>query len=148
MSRPRYESEDDRNNEREAFARIEESMQCKIDKVPPMYVVDFLASRDGYGVSWGEYKKRKWTWGDYPTVVLSLKKILAANDLYQATGLRTFLYIEDASGDIRYADIVRTPGSGGPPITPTMGGRTLNTRDQGDIEPVAHFPIKTFGGLK
>ena len=142
-----WESEDDRGRERAAFGYIQEKTGAEIVKLPKTYTVDFAAQRDGKVVSFGEYKYRNMVWGDYKTIVLSLKKFLAATSLYHTTMYRTYLYIEDKNSDIRFADITTTPSLTGAPHTVSIGGRTKLTRDFNDIEPVCHIHINHFSKL-
>ncbi len=142
-----WENEDDRGRERAAFGFIQEKTGATLVKLPKTYTVDFAALRDGKVVSFGEYKYRNMAWGDYKTIVLSLKKFLAATQLYETTMYRTYFYVEDKNGDIRYVDITTASRLNGAPRTVTVGGRTKLTRDFNDIEPVCHIPVNQFSKL-
>ena len=87
-----------------------------------------------------ECKHRNITWGDYPDVMLSLSKVQQAQSLLDASGLRS-LFVVRATDRIFYTCLNDCAGQTN---WVTFGGRTYNTRDAADVEPVMHIPINQF----
>ena len=137
-----YENSDDLTNESTAKKVIEDRWRCRLVKLPRSYRVDFAAVRDGSErvVSWVEYKRRRMQWGQYPTIVLSLSKLMAMQE-YESLGTPALFVVEDNDGDIRY---YRVGVSGDYKGMLEIGGRTVQTRDPADVEPVVMIPIDRF----
>ena len=137
MSRPIYENAETLANEVEAAKRIEQRWNCTLDKLPRSYEIDFAASRPGFGiVAWIEYKRREMQWGQYPTIMLSVRKVarLAGS---------SFFVVEDRTGEIRFA---RIDGQYWDNFV-EFGGRTRQTRDTADIEPIVKIQLERFKPL-
>ncbi len=140
MGRPIYENAETLANEVEASKRIERRWNCTLDKLPRSYEVDFAASRSGFGVvAWIEYKRRAMTWGDYPDVMLSLRKVDALRRFARLAG-SSFFVVEDRTGEIRFARIDGQHWDG----FVEFGGRTRQTRDAGDVEPIVKIDLARF----
>jgi hypothetical protein len=112
-------------------------------KLPVAYAVDFFAIADKRPI-WIEFKRRSHTYGTYPDVVLSALKWWHATSLAERTG-GTFAFAVAFDDGTRVAHW--DPEM---PWTPTFshGGRTLNTRDSADMEPVAHIEIERFVSMR
>ena len=95
-------------------------------------------------LAWIEYKRRKFVWGQYPTVILSLRKVFALMR-YASLGHKAMFVVEDDEGDMRYWPIAEDEVIG---WMVERGGRTANTRDDGDIEPVVMIPVARFIRLR
>jgi hypothetical protein len=137
MSRPQYESESDLANERSAAEIIEPAWNVRLSKLPKSYGADWIIEREGKCIGWGEFKKRNMRWGQYPTIMLSVRKIA---DLIRLADIRGksvfFVSVEDG--------LYFTMVSPLKDYEIEFGGRTSKTRDTADIEPVAQIPIAEF----
>jgi hypothetical protein len=78
MTRPIYETQTDRNNERRLAAKIEKHYNCMLTKMPMKLSLDFMAMRDGKAVAFIEARQRKIAMNTYPTYMLSLYKAMQA----------------------------------------------------------------------
>ena len=143
MSRPIYENAETLANEVEAAKRIEQRWKCTLDKLPRSYEIDFAASRPGFGiVAWIEYKRRDMAWGQYPTIMLSVRKVDALRRFARLAG-SSFFVVEDRTGEIRFA---RIDGQHWDSFV-EFGGRTRQTRDTADIEPIVKIQLERFKPL-
>ena len=135
MTRPRYESPDDRRREREFYERFNGVWDThKIAKLPDNAFADFAvcrANRVCVGVM--EFKCRSFRWGAYPTVMISLLKAREVINIADAVGGRAWFAVQDSAGDVRIATL------SAPFERVEYGGRTRKTRDAQDIELVAHI---------
>ena len=140
MKYQQWESPADLENEQGVASCIEQAFQCQLHKLPKSYRLDFMATREGDGVAWIEVKCRKHASTKYPTVMLSLSKVLAGLELESATDLKAYFVV-------RFTDCTKYA-----PFTEAhsckWGGRTKNTRDSRDIEPVLHFTTPRMETLK
>ena len=139
-----YESEADRANEKSAIEDACHAWGCGYRKMPRSYRLDYYIFRpDGMALGFAEVKSRNFVWGKYPDIILSVSKAVAAVHLFDATGLSSRLIISaddrimwcPFSSFLLDRDLVR------------WGGRTTNTRDNEDTEPVFHIPNKMFSEL-
>ena len=143
MSRPIYENAESLHDEREAAKRLERRWGCTLHKLPRSYEVDFAATRPGKGVvAWVEFKRRKMRWGQYPDIVVSARKAEALLRMARLCG-KSFFVVEDDDAEIRYARMDGQHWAGFVDI----GGRTRQTRDDGDIEPVVKVMLERFKRL-
>ena len=141
MTRPTYETAEDRNNERRLAAKIERHYGCILQKMPMKLSLDFMAIRDGKAVAFIEARQRKIAMNTYPTYMLSLYKAMQARALTMTTGLPCFLAVQwtDKAG------IAKLPPSH-EDMHVEMGGTTRRDDPQ-DIEPMVHFDIAKFKEL-
>lgn len=141
MTRPIYETQTDRNNERRLAAKIEKHYGCILSKMPMKLSLDFMAIRDGKAVAFIEARQRKIAMNTYPTYMLSLYKAMQARSLTMTTGLPCFLAVQwtDKAG------IAKLPPAH-EDMHIQMGGTTRRDDPQ-DIEPMVHFDIANFKEL-
>ena len=141
MTRPIYETQTDRNNERRLAAKIEKHYGCILSKMPMKLSLDFMAIRDGKAVAFIEARQRKIAMNTYPTYMLSLYKAMQARSLTMTTGLPCFLAVQwtDKAG------IAKLPPAH-EDMHVVMGGTTRRDDPQ-DIEPMVHFDIANFKEL-
>lgn len=137
MSRPRYETDADLAAESSAAVVIEAAWGVKVTKIPDSYGADWMIERDGKHVGWGEYKRRSMTWGQYPTIVLSVRKVADLIRLADVAG-RSLFFVEADDG-MRYASVLAHDE-----FRIEIGGRTCRTRDAADVEPVVQIPVDRF----
>ena len=106
-------------------------------KVPDSYGADWMIERDGVHVGWGEYRRRDLEWGQYPTIMLSVRKVCDLIRLADVAGKS--LFFVEANDGLRYVQIVASDQ-----FAVEMGGRTCRTRDAADVEPVVQIPVDRF----
>jgi len=141
MTRPIYETQTDRNNERRLAAKIEKHYNCMLTKMPMKLSLDFMAMRDGKAVAFIEARQRKIAMNTYPTYMLSLYKAMQARLLTMTTGLPCFLAVQwtDKAGMVRLPPSLED-------FYVEVGG-TNRRDDPQDIEPMVHFDIAKFKEL-
>jgi len=141
MTRPIYETQTDRNNERRLATKIEKHYNCMLTKMPMKLSLDFMAMRDGKAVAFIEARQRKIAMNTYPTYMLSLYKAMQARLLTMTTGLPCFLAVQwtDKAGMVRLPPSVED-------FYVEVGG-TNRRDDPQDIEPMVHFDIAKFKEL-
>ena len=143
--RPMYETREQLQSEKAVCTAFCDEFGLTAHKLPISYGLDYLLTKtegqtSGKPVGFLEYKRRSFTTDRWPTVMLSLKKLMAAEQLKQVTGLTSVFMVQfdDAIGTCDFAKFV------GKPELLEYGGRTTQTRDSGDIEPVVMIPVGDF----
>jgi hypothetical protein len=130
--RPRYETEDDLRREQFVADRLMEAASITLFKLPDSYGPDFFHKHRII-----EVKCRKHSSDTYPTLLLALRKW--RDGLFLAHLISGQFVVA-----VGFTDGIFT-ASVDPKNLPTyeivVGGRTRQTRDDGDIEPVVHIPI-------
>ena len=135
-----HETPADLQNESAVGRAIEQGFNCVLHKLPKSYRLDFMATRMDKPVAWIEVKCRKHASTKYPTLMLSLSKYMEAKRLAANTSVPSYLVV-------RFTDCIKyCPFDYGTDLR--WGGRTKNTRDSRDIEPVLHFPIDRMENLE
>lgn len=144
MNRPLYENKNDLKNESSAQQLIEKICKYKLHKLPISYHADFAAFRDNKLKAFVEYKKRNCNSTTYPSIMLSYLKLAAIHNLCAPiTGVKGYFFVELNDG-LFWCELSKDI----PNSYVEWGGRTANTRDSADIEPVIHIPMKNFKELK
>jgi len=145
MPRKRYETPEDLENQKAVMAFLEDCWGDKVVLLPKSYQLDCVGINDvTEEVAWfGEIKCRKHTSTKYPDLIISLLKFERGRTLIEAAGgqfpcIRFFIIVkfEDKTMIHEYNPKAH--------YTVTHGGRTLNTRDPEDIEPIVHIPMHMF----
>lgn len=140
--RPRYESEKDRGAEQEIAAAIEQAWNLRLHKLPDSYSLDFMGTDYLDQLDrWIEIKDRAMSWGQYPSIMLSLGKLNSAVDLMRTTKREAWFVVRDNAGDIRAAKLSQVVGR---PELIRFAGRTKQTRDSADVEPTVYIPAGNF----
>ena len=137
--RTQYETETHLKNEDKFKSIMEEKYDCILQKMHKHHIIDFIAIRDNKAVAWIEVKKLNRTFNQHPEVMLSVSKFMKGIQYSQATKL-PFLFatmMNDGTFIYEY-------NSAHKDIFTEWGGRTKNTRDQFDVEPVVKIPIEHF----
>lgn len=135
MKRPQYESQQDRENEAEAIRLTLAPYGVAATKLPKKYEVDYLLRRGEALYGWAEVKCRP-NIESYPTVMISLRKVMSGQALARAAGGRFLLIVWGRK--LRVQDIASVQ-----PANVTFGGRA-DRGDPEDIELVAHYPLEAF----
>lgn len=132
--RPYYENQRDLTNENLVATALKEKGMDLV-KMPVSYRLDFAMLRKGRVFGFAEVKTRNNRHDKYPTLMISLGKVMAARQLSEVTGTRSILLVKFLDG-LYWCDFAS-------PFDLEIGGRT-DRQDDADIEPVAHFPMKVF----
>ena len=142
MKREQYEKPKDLLKEREVEAYLSKHWGVILHKLPISYRLDYAIecpiNNEIVGVV--EVKARDMTYGQYPTVIVSLSKWLMGRRYHEA-GLCFYFFLNLNDGI--YGTLYRPQFS----YSVKWGGRTTKTRDIADIEPVVHIPMTHFVGL-
>ncbi len=132
--RPRYERPRDLVNERKVAERMAQR-GIELRKLPISYRLDFAMFRDGKLRGFAEVKTRNNRHDTYPTLMISLGKVMAARQLAEVSETRSVLLVQHLDG-LYWCNFAS-------PFEVAMGGR-WDRGDDDDVEPVAHFPIEAF----
>ena len=118
---PKYETQDDLDNEKRV-ANLLAGAGYELYKLPVRYELDFAIHdrRDGGICGFAEVKARRARHDAYPTVMISLSKVLRAKQLTETTGLPSYLIFlyQDCLAKLNFAA----------PFSVQKGGRS----DRGD----------------
>ncbi len=137
-----YETAEDRSHEEAFVDSLHERHGITAWKLPIAYAVDFFAVAKDRPI-WIEFKRRRHVYGTYADIMLSALKWWHATSLAARTG-GTFAFVVAFDDQTRVAHWdPETPWQ--PSIS--HGGRTRNTRDSADIEPVVHIDIDRFRSM-
>lgn len=146
MGRQRYESVQDRKNEEIVGDII---IECHGDRILRKAANAHYSQTDRFAfnpfgkcIALYEIKCRNFSWGKHPTIMLSLGKWAEGHKFSQATNIPFYIIISCYNGTFSYQQDINDVKNGN--IYCEWGGRTENTRDAGDIEPVMHIPIELF----
>lgn len=135
MTRPIYETAETLKAEEGTISRIASVWGVTFRKLPVQYRVDWALERDGRIVCWVESKKRKNLRTRYPSLMLSLSKVMHGLDLAKATGL-PFVVVVEWVDALAYLRVERIP--------PLRFGGRADRGDWQDVEPVVDFPVEDF----
>ena len=138
--RPKYESQNDLANERDAALFFAQKYGCDIAKLPVQYRLDFsVVDQSGDVVAFVEVKRRFNAMRKYCTCILSLSKLMAAIDIKNATKKNCYFLVhwDDAIGFVELDDRYKIK----------IGGR-MDRGDWQDVEPVIHIPVDDFKVLE
>lgn len=139
MSRQYYETESDRNRERIVAEKLEAYWNSKLVKLPVSYRVDYaVVSGCEDIIGFVEIKCRNCSSKTYDTLMISAGKICAGYNLAQVSGVPFIIAIDYSDGTFVFT-YYNNPG-----IKLKYRGRTVNTRDSADIEPVFMIPVNLF----
>ncbi len=145
MSRPIYETGADRNREDACAQRVCDALGCEMVKLTGEYSrIDRLATwpRGSQRPAFVEIKCRKAFHDQYPTLILSAAKWRYGVTLSQATGGDFYVVASYYDGDWLYAYNPQHVADRA--VWLQHGGRTRQTRDPLDVEPVMHIASELF----
>ena len=92
--RPTYENVASLVAEQGVSERLKAAWQCEAVKLPKAYRVDFALLRNGAVKAWSEIKNRSHPKAQYPTLMLSLGKVMAGLELANRTGVPFLLVVQ------------------------------------------------------
>lgn len=139
-----YETPKDLYREQQIIQKVCAWWTCDAEKLPISYKFDYAICKAGDIVGFVEVKHRFVNWGQFPDIMLSLSKFTAASQLYEVTRKPCLFVVGTEDGQVHYTQLQNID----PGMTLKFGGRTTNTRDQADIEPVYHIPNHLFMKLE
>lgn len=139
-----YENDLSLKDEKRVQPLLEVQWGASLHKMPVSYRLDWIATRNGVATAVIEYKRRFVEREQYQTIFLSLGKWNAGMDFVLKNNL-TFVFVAEWNNGIGYLAI--SPDTDTSSFQIGYGGRTVQTRDGGDIEPVIHLPINQFKTL-
>lgn len=135
MARPRYENNKTLKMEKEIIQHVANKINYNYQKLPESHILDFaLLEKDTKDIKFFvEVKRRYCNMNKYPTIFVSMHKILKAKEVYEAFNIKTFFIIQwnDTLGYVFLND---------PPDFLTMEGR-YDRNDKDDIEPMGNYDI-------
>ena len=136
VSRPLYESEEDRNHEATIARKIALAWGCEIHKTPPKAPYDYCVVKNGLIRGVVEIKMRKNTHDYYATFLLSVDKVVRCNQHAQLIGC-PFIVV------VQYTDALKWWRFAEGEYSTEIGGR-FDRGDALDVEPVIHVPLRHF----
>lgn len=135
MARSLYETSSDRRSEKQILDYVSNRWGIVYHKLPMSYKLDYSAYRNGNLAGWAEVKCRTHKFGEFPTYIISLAKVLEARRLAYETNTTSILLV--AWLDVlAYLDFFSS-------FTVQQGGRS-DRGDWQDQEPMAHFNLNDF----
>tara|TARA_R110000751_G_scaffold231149_3_gene332553 strand:+ start:1141 stop:1569 length:429 start_codon:yes stop_codon:yes gene_type:complete len=139
VTRPIYETAADLEVENGIARHLKAEYGLDCRKLPVSYRIDWAVFKGKKLVGFMELKARKVTKTKYPTLILSLSKLMAGCELASKTSTIFWLGVKwlDTFGVCRITPPFRNV---------EMGGRT-DRNDAADIEPVVHVPVERFKEL-
>ena len=140
MAQPRYETQQDRDNEAAMIQRAFSRINPVATKLPPQYAVDWLleyVKDDQKRRAWVECKERSFKMAGFTTYMMSLHKYMKGMQLASWSGYPFILLVQwtDALGMILLNEH--------DPMPIEIGGRT-DRGDPLDVEPVVMIPTHKF----
>jgi hypothetical protein len=140
VSRPIYESDEDRANEIDVIERICGNRGLTYKKLPMRDFVDFGVMKNGKLVSLVEVRHRNIPSDKYPTVICNLAKVVHARHYERETGVPAYFFVQwtDRLAYVSFSE----------DFTVAFGGRGDNNyRDWQEQGLVAHFSVDKFKGV-
>jgi len=136
MTRQRYETSSDLSNEQDAIDRFASYSNVDYKKMPPGSHFDYaILERGGKRIKgFAEIKCRNIRYGQYPDIMLSWHKLVAADSI----GVPVVLLVR-WSDRIGWAYLDSSLWA-----TLEWGGRTKDTRDEWDVEPIIKIKNELF----
>jgi|TARA_R100000455_G_C6271397_1_gene127598 hypothetical protein len=138
-TRPKYETSEDLNNEGSIINHVSKIWNVNFSKLPLSYKLDYAMYRENSLMGFCEIKRRKYRREDFETYIISLDKVIKANQLSDITNTKSILLVSwlDGMGWINLNE----------DFLCKRGGRN-DRNDWQDVEPVCHFRISKFKDVK
>ena len=139
---PIFEKQEDRDNESAVMRDMEAAFDCEATKLPMGSRLDYLLTRDAEFMAVAEVKCRNMTSDEHKTIVLSLSKWTAGINYWKHNALQFLVVFRLLDTTLFYK---YDPND---KFEIKMGGRTVKTRDEGDIEVCVYIPVDKMRILK
>lgn len=137
-TRPQYETQSDLNNEQQTINAFCSKYNYSYKKLPIRYKLDFATFRPSKELAgFVEVKCRKFSWSQFPTLILALDKITAMQQALDL-GIKSILLLRNQDGIFFWKYDPQNIHS------IKWGGRSISPRDNQDEEPVAHIHKDAF----
>jgi len=136
--RPTFETKEDREEQDCVRELIEKNWNVRLIDTPKHHVFDFVALRHVSVMGFIEFKRRKGNFGRYPDTMLSTKKLNGVNAFHPFP----VFFVVQWDDKLVYCKL--TPDLW---LRSEWGGRTLQSRDDQDVEIVAKIENKHFKEL-
>jgi hypothetical protein len=135
MASPTYQTERDVESEEDTIACLRKSWGLNIERMPDFHEFDYAVVDSKQSVrGLIEIKNRKADASKYPTIILSMSKVIAAKQ-WSDQGIKCFLVVRVGKGKPRFLEINKTK-----PSSIQFGGR----KGRNHQEPLAHFDKSDF----
>ena len=134
-----YENDSTLKKESDFKDSIMDTWNCSLQKMHSHHIIDFMLIYGGIAKAWVEVKCLNKTRNKYPYTILSLSKYMKGVEYYNVTGLPFIFATRLEDGDFFYKYDPEHPK-----FEVIWGGRTKQTRDKYDIEPIIQIPIVYF----
>ena len=134
-----YENSTSLKNESDFKEKIISTWNCDLQKMHSHHIIDFMLLYGGVAKAWVEVKCLNKTHNKYPFTILSLSKYMKGIDYFNKTGLPFIFATRLLDGDYYFK---YRPDY--PKFEIIWGGRTKQTRDKYDIEPIIKIPMVFF----
>ena len=142
MTHSIYENKEDYNNEQRMADMLAEKWKCQMLRQKKLSQFDFIAYRDSKPLAFLEFRKRNQNFNDYPTMIVSMTKLVAWHSSKAITGLPCFFVVE-WKDDIGYTDLENFVIFGEFKISAKTHNRRNNFDDQEIISVLSteHFKL-------
>ena len=139
--RPIYETDKDREQEADFIKELCIAWKCEAKKLPIHYKLDFALIREGVIRAFLEMKIRSYAKGYFDTYMISMAKVLAAQEYSAFAGVASLLAVRwnDEDGFIALHKMKD--------FHLGFGGRG-DRGDSQDMEPVVFIPIQHFRRIR
>lgn len=117
---------------------IENYWNCKLEKLPIDYRLDYALIKNNKIRAWVELKNRDLNSTDFDDSMINLNKWMKAKEFRDSTNIPTILAVRYKDADLWCALTDDTH------IKIKWGARTKNTRDWQDIGPAVHIYLTEF----
>tara|TARA_R100000654_G_scaffold64088_1_gene91552 strand:- start:4072 stop:4527 length:456 start_codon:yes stop_codon:yes gene_type:complete len=135
VTRPKYETKKDLEYEGSAINHVSKIWNVNFSKLPLSYKLDYAMYRNNNLMGFCEVKRRKYRRADFETYIISLDKVIQANNLAKITNTKSILLVSWLDG-LGWINLKES-------FSCKRGGRN-DRNDWQDIEPVCHFRISKF----
>ena len=134
-----YENSTTLKAEKEFANYLETKWECVLQKMHSHHIIDFMLTRNNIAKAWVEVKCLNTTSNAFPCRILSLSKYMKGIEYYKTTGLPFIFAVSLQDGYYFYKHNEKHGN-----FEIIWGGRTKDTRDKFDIEPIIKIPTVLF----
>lgn len=121
-------------DENAARVLLEDVWKYEIHKTPEFSTIDWYAYKRGYLVANIEYRRRRYSVDDFPTVIMNYHKYCEMRMLYMVDTKVDCIYMWEFDDGIYYVDVGRLPE-----IQPKLYESSRRHGVASDVEPVVYI---------
>ena len=92
-TRPKYETSEDLNNDGSIINHVSNLWNVNFSKLPLSYKLDYAMYRNNSLMGFCEIKRRKYRRSDFEPYIISLDKVIKANQLSNITNTKSILLV-------------------------------------------------------